>query len=168
MTFLQAGGPGIGLFPDSQWINCVNRTGAALVVGDCVQIDLAGTATETTSDTDGSSRTGLQSSQFAAVIDPAAAAIASGIFGLALDATADNAVGRILVRGGDVVANVASATVAGSPLVPSTNDNQLALAADTTTTDGVKIIGIALEADTVNIAKILFNGVEGFGSLTAV
>ena len=154
-------GPGDGLFPQTIIIEATNRSGGALVIGDVVQLDMGQSATEVDNARPGSSDTDGNNSAYNNVIDPATADLDGGLYGVALEAIADNASGQIQMRGIVASVNVAGATVAGDYLIGTNASNQLSVA---TGTGGEKIIAIAHEADTANIAECLFDGIHGFGS----
>ena len=82
------------------------------------------------------------------------------IFGIALDSIADDAVGRILVRG-RVNAKVHADTAAGSVLMPAADGTMIIR---TGATDG-KLVAIAETDDSAvtNYADVLFDGIHGFG-----
>jgi hypothetical protein len=83
-------------------------------------------------------------------------------FCIALAAAAAGTRVKVQFTGQIAVANVNGGTVAGSCLVPAAASHQMALANQAAPTN-LKIIGIALEADTANLASIIFDGINGFG-----
>lgn len=160
MFVLPTGGPGDGLFPAHIEAVCTNRSGGALAVGDVVVLDLATSATETDNNTPGSADASGNNSGFNSVIDPATAYLKQGIYGVALEAIADDAAGKILFRGvADV--NVATNLDLGESGTPQNASNQLL---EGTGSTGAKIIAIALEDEASNIASCLFDGIHGFGA----
>jgi hypothetical protein len=90
-------------------------------------------------------------------------------FGVALDAVSAGKKGRIGLRG-VFDCNVDGNTAAGNALIISNDaDGQLIpiQAASGTPAEYTKVHGIALEADTDNVASVLFDGINGFAA-TAV
>ena len=155
------GGPGDGLFVDNTEIRATNRSGATTGIGECVMLDLAQSGTEVDNGTPGSSDADGNNSAYNNYIDPAitAPALKHYIFGIALESIADNTSGLICLRG-RVNAAVAAATVAGTALVANA-DGELDVTAGTA---DAKVIAIAEEADTANLADVLFDGINGFGA----
>ena len=149
-------GSASGLWFDEYIVSATNRSGATTAKGEIVMFDLA------QSDGDVSNGTpGAEASGYTNYIDPSVAdALTSYFFGIAVDSIADNAVGRILVRG-RVNARVAAACVAGSALMPAANGEMLIR---TGASDG-KIVAIAEtdDATVTNYADVLFDGIHGFG-----
>ena len=81
------------------------------------------------------------------------------VFGVAQEDIAAAGTGYVMVRG-ITKCNVDGATAAGSCLVPAA-DGQGDVSTGGT---NLKVIAIALEADTSNIATVLFDGWSGFGN----
>jgi len=159
--FAATGGPGDGLFFAGYTCQATNRSGAATGAGEVVMFDLAQSATEVDNGTPGSSDSDGNNSGYNNYIDPAitSPAVKHYIYGIALEAIADNATGPVLVKG-RVVAAVAAATVAGTALVANA-DGEMDVTAGTA---DAKVIAIAEEADVSNLASVLFDGVHGFGA----
>lgn len=154
------GGPGDGLFFDNTVVRITNRSGATTAVGEVVMLNHA-QANEVDNGIPGSSDSDGNNSVYNNYIDPAITSpfLKHSIYGIALESIADNETGRVLFRG-RVNAAVASATVAGTALV-ATADGEMTVAAGT---GDSKVIAIAEEADTSNLANVLFDGINGFGA----
>lgn len=149
------GGPGLGL--DFQAFDRKVIARAAITKGDVVMFDLANADGAVSNNDLLDSASGLVN-----VTLPVTAYLMSGIFAIALEDIADNAQGKVRLCGIVEVANVASATVAGSVLCAANGSGQLIIPGGTTAHDS-KILGRALTADTSNLAPILFDGMAGFG-----
>lgn len=123
--------------------------------------DIAQSATECDNGTPGSSDGDGNNSSYNCYIDPGIAGVADKHFicGIALASIADNAAGRVLIRG-RVNAAVASATVAGTALVANA-DGEMDVTAGTA---DAKVLALAEGADVSNLADVLFDGVHGFGA----
>lgn len=158
--FLPTSGPGNGLYPKGHVVTVTNRSGSAIAKNDCVMFDLGNTATECDNNTPGSSDSDGDNSGFNTVVDPATTELDHGVFGIAQEAIADNASGEVMVRG-VTDANVIGTTVAYSKLTGQNANPQMILG---TGSSGFKIIAIALEADTANVAEVWFDGVGGFST----
>lgn len=159
MTFARTGGPGKGLFFGDHIVQAVNRSGATTGIGEVVMFDMAQGATETDNGTPGSTDTSGPNSSYNSYVDPSiAAATRHFIFGIALESIADDTSGRIQISG-RCTAKVAAATVAGTALVANA-DGEMDVQAGT---GDSKVIAIAEEADTANLAAVLFDGMNGFG-----
>ena len=145
------GGPPHGFRLDDKKAICTNRTGAALVIGDVVELDLV------QGEESDNSRVGNVLSSLANVDLPeTSSSIVCSIYGVALEAIADDARGLIGFQGHFDV-NVDAATVAGGVVSPQDqNVRTIAFAADE------RPIAIALEDDTSNISPCLFDGINGF------
>ena len=148
-----------GLWFDDYIVEATNRSGATTGIGELVMFDLAQSASEVDNSTPGSGDASGANSAYNNYIDPSiAAGQRAYIFGVALEAIADNATGRIQVRG-RCTAKVAAATVAGSLLVGNA-DGEMDIAAGT---GDSKVLAIAEGADVSNQAAVLFDGIAGFG-----
>lgn len=162
MQHLRATGPfdeASGLWFEDYVVTATNRSGDATGIGELVMFDLAQSATEVDNSTPGSSDADGSNSAYNNYINPSiAAGQRAYIFGIALEAIADNATGSIQVRG-RCTAKVAAATVAGSLLVGNA-DGEMDIAAGT---GDSKVLAIAEGADTANQAPVLFDGLAGFG-----
>lgn len=113
-----------------------NRTGSALTVGGVYAFDLTG------SDGDVDPYATDPLDPFANVIACATAHLKGWIFCVALEATANDEVGRFVVRGVvDVLCKESTAVAIGDQIMP-----QNASAAVTKLTDGLAAVGFALEA----------------------
>lgn len=146
------GSPPFGLRLQETKAVCFNRVGAALAVGDVIELDLTQTEAETTN-----SRVGNSASSLSNVVLPETTSNAVvSIYGVALEVIADNASGLIGFVGHFDV-NVDGATAAGGAVGPQ-DDNARTIIFDA---DG-RPIAIALEADTDNISPCLFDGINGF------
>ena len=159
--FLPTAGPGDGLFPSDYIVEATNRSGAATGLGEVVMFDLAQSATEVDNSTPGSSDTDGNNSGYNNYINPAITGpfIKHYFYGVALEAIADNASGRVQVRG-RCTALVAGATAAGTALVANA-DGEMDVATGATDT---KVLAIAEAVDVGNLALVIFDGVHGFGS----
>jgi hypothetical protein len=153
------GGPGDGFWPQNIEFECTNRAGAAATIGQHYALDLANAQAEVDNNTPGSSDGDGNNSGLNCFVDPIITADNLWqIYVVTLEAIADNATGRVCMRG-RVVCNVASAVVAGDALNPAT-DNQLVV---TITSSELPILALALEADVSNLALCLFDGLNKFG-----
>lgn len=154
-------GPGDGMYFAGYVVVATNRSGATTGVGEVVMFDLAQSATEVDNGTPGSSDADGNNSAYNNYIDPAitASQIKHYIYGIALASIADNVSGRVLIRG-RVNAAVASACATGDAFVANA-DGEMDIAAGTS---DAKVIAIAEEADTSNLADVLFDGIHGFGA----
>lgn len=81
------------------------------------------------------------------------------VFGVAQEAIASGATGKVMLRGYTPM-RCDSSTAKGSSLVPAA-DGEGDLATGGT---NLKVIALALEADTSNIANVWFDGLTGFGN----
>lgn len=162
--FLSTQGPGDGLHFAEHIVTATNRSGADSALGECVMFDLAQSAGEVDNGTPGSSDASGNNSGYNCYIDPAitSPAIKHYIYGIVLEAIANDAKGRVLIQG-RVTAAVASATDAGTALVANA-DGELDVTAGTA---DAKVLAIAEGADVSNLATVLFNGLTGFGMDTA-
>ncbi len=156
--------PGNGMYFTGYTILATNRSGATTGIGEVVMFDMAQSATECDNGTPGSSDGSGDNSSYNSYIDPGIAGVADKHYpcGIALESIADNATGKVLLRG-RVNAAVATACVAGTCLVANA-DGELDVTAGTA---DAKVLAIAEEADTSNLADVLFDGVHGFGMDTA-
>ena len=142
------GGPGRGLWPDEIIVSCTFTEAAT--ANDCVQLDLAQTAATGTAPGD--------STPFSTVRDPDTGAapltgLEQGIFGVALETVAAGGVGKVMFYG-LTTCNVDGSTAVGEFLLPAA-DGQLDRGTGAT---GLKVVAIAMEADTANVAACWFNG----------
>lgn len=138
----------------------MNRTGATRAVGDVVRLDnLVSPQAETTS-----SEYGLDSSRYSNAVLPTTAGLKWGLYGIVLEAAADNAKMRVRLQG-RVKANVVGtdATAIGEPLFAANT-------ADTLTSDVTadsKVLGFA-EVVTAGATEqqidILFFGIGMIGN----
>ena len=161
-ALLQAGGAGVGIFPQANYAYFYNRSGGALAKGDVVMVDcVTGPQAESTSTDPG----GEGDSVFSNVDAPTAAGIQYGILAVCVeeDGVADNAKGRFLISGVTDEAFVIRATsniAIGDPLVATTAKNL-----DGVTAVDERVVGIALEAQTTpttrTLSKVWFNGLPG-------
>ena len=162
--FLPTAGPGDGLFPADYIVEATNRTGTATVLGDIVMFDMLQGATEVDNATPGSSDADGNNSAYNNFVVPLITGFMSRAFphGICLEGIADNASGRVLIRG-RVTASVATLTDTGDALVAAA-DHEMVIADGTT---DQRIMAIAESADTANLAPVLFDGINGFGEDTA-
>lgn len=153
--------PGNGMYFVGYTIQATNRSGATTGIGEVVMFDMAQTATECDNGTPGSSDGSGDNSSYNTYINPAITGpfIKHYLYGIVLESIADDASGRVLLRG-RVNAAVASATVAGTALVANA-DGEMDVAAGT---GDSKILAIAEAADAANLADVLFDGIHGFGA----
>lgn len=162
MTAPTAAG-GEGLFPTTTIVKCKYTSATGLTRGDCVQLDLANTTTGLSYDAKGEPGESVWNTVVDNEANAASISKESGYwFGLALEDAAQNDIIRIMFRGNFENANVAAATIEGATLVVQGGSAQLANTV-TATPKGSKIVAIAREDDTANLADVWFNGVEGFG-----
>ena len=152
--------PALGWDPDGNRleVKLTNRSGATTGKGEVVMLDIGGTAAEVTA----LAGPGGSDSPWANYVDTAETdnnvAIA-GIFAIALEEIVNDATGLCLLRGLSTYTAVDGSTIIGSALVPQA-DGELLLAATT----GYKVVALALEADTANVATVLFDGINGLGT----
>ena len=151
--------PPVGWDPDGLRIEVelYNRSGATTGIGEIVMVDIGATATEATA----LAVAGGSDSPWANYVDPDVTLTtygAAGIFAIALEAITDNSKGKCLLRGLSTVTKVAAATAIGTALVPNA-DGEMDVAA----TSKIKIVGIALDADTSNYSTVYFDGINGIG-----
>ena len=93
---LPTSGPGDGLWPADLDIEVTNRSGGALAVGDCVQLDLSQSATEVDNSTPGSSDSDGNNSGYNNVVVPDVTGVERHyIHAIALEVIADNASGKV-------------------------------------------------------------------------
>jgi hypothetical protein len=154
-----------GLRIDNQYAEGVfNRTGAAVEYGDLVMFDLARAQAETTSDT-----IGAETSVFSNFVVPATVGLLHGLFGIVVEEAgiADNAAGRLLIRGiydsayiimgsGNLARNIPLVAINGShdlDGVVAAGEKYLAISMDTATTPTTHVR-----------KKVLFDGIYGFGT----
>lgn len=156
MEIKTVAGPGVGGIHPAELVVTV-KAQEALTKNDICQFDFF-TANSTTMNP------GEDTSPFYLVRDPdtegtSLRTLSCGIFGVAQENIAANATGKVMLRGITDM-NVDGATVKGSCLVPAA-DGQGDVATGGT---NFKVIAIALEADTSNVSKVLFDGLAGFGN----
>ncbi len=149
------GGPGHGWFPADEIVySC--RAGEALSEGDQVAFDFLGSNTTTNQPGDIASKfSNVRYTDSGAVTT---AGINGGVFGIAMEAIANDAQGKVLLRGIYLTANVEAACAEGD-LLTVAEDGRLNIATGST---GDVIVAIALDDDVSNVAPVLFNG-WGFG-----
>jgi len=159
-----------GIAPASNfdvWV--FNRSGATLAVGDVVQFDMNQSQAETTSVVEGA-----EASIWANVIDPVATATGVGIgagsfYAVALESIADNAEGKVRVRGKcQAYVIAASGSVAiGDPLVCAASNNL-----DLIEAAGEPYHAIALSAATTPTARtlidVMFDGIGNTGTFVSM
>lgn len=85
--------------------------------------------------------------------------LSSYVFGVAQEAIASGATGKVMLSGYTTM-RCDGSTVLGSALVPAA-DGEGDLATGGT---NLKVIALACEADTSNLAKVWFDGIHGFGN----
>lgn len=142
-----------GLEVPNQDINCTNRTGSTMVVGDVVMLDMIQADGDTTNATLGST-----GSCWANILVPTTAAIVAGLpLCVALEATANDAVGPFRIEG-IVAAKSANTWILGDDLVGE--NGQLHL--DKTAGATEHVYAFALEAGT-GVENCWLRGVGGFG-----
>lgn len=142
-----------GLEVANKDINCTNRTGSTMVVGDVVMLDMIQTDAGTSNSTLGST-----ASCWANILVPTTAAIVAGLpLCVALETNVNDAVGAYRIEG-IVDAKSTGTWVLGEELVAV--NGQLHL--DNTTAATEKIYAIALAAGTA-VQSCWFRGVGGFG-----
>lgn len=151
MATTTLGAPGVGF--TSETIEITAKSIVALTKGQHAMLDMANSQTVAIT-TGGAAGTSIWNT----MVDITAAGAEAFVIGVAADAIAAGGTGKFILRG-IVTANVDVAVVAGSKLIPAT-DNQFDVSTGAT---GYKIVGIALEADASNLADILFDGINGFG-----
>jgi hypothetical protein len=161
---LTGGGPGDGLFPSQVIVKAL--ADEALTKGDICQFDFQGIQTATSGDGAVTSKIpGNVQSPFYRVRDPDATStggifpLNSYIYGVALESIAARGTGKVMLRG-IVNMNTSTDTIRGSGLVGATSGAGV-LASGVT---NLKILAIALEADTSGFADVWFDGINGFGS----
>jgi len=134
-------------------INCTNRTGTTMVIGDVVMLDMVQADGATTNATLGSA-----TSCWANVLVPTTAAIVAGLpLCVALEATVNDAVGQYRIEG-IVDAKMAGTNVLGDDLVGV----NAALTFDKTVAATEHVFAVALEAGT-GVLSCWLRGVGGFG-----
>jgi hypothetical protein len=154
-------GPGDGIFPMNRVVRATNRSGGTTAKGEIVMFDLAHTeSTEVDNSIPGSSDDLGNNSGYNNYVDPSITAPFNKhyIYGITLEAIADDVDGPVLIQG-RVLAQVATATVAGTALIPNA-DGEMDVAAGTA---DCKVVAISEEVDDANEAMVLFDGVYGFG-----
>lgn len=149
-------------------VEAYNRTGSAVVAGDVVQFDLNQVNSEVTSIDEG-----VAASIFANFLIPVATASGVGIgagsiYGVVQGSIADNAKGKVMLRGiTNAYVIAASGSIAiGDPLVLAT-----AMNCDLIEAAGEPYHAIALEAATTpttrTLKKVLFEGIGNFGTFVS-
>lgn len=138
-------------------VEMYNRTGSALAVGETVAVDLTGSASEATAYSSFDTSTDKDSeSPFRNVITLAAAHDDGWVIAVAMEAIADNAVGKFALKG-VVDIKVADSLAIGARLAPSSS-TATSLVGEA---DGVAICGILLEANAsggIAARPVLFDG----------
>lgn len=148
------GGAGYGWFPAN--IDVKVLASNAFTKGDCGQCDFL----NATSVVPGNAASGFVKFKDPVFTDGTTTSEAAcGVYGICLENIASGAYGMVRLRG-TVVANVDSGCDVSKALLPAT-DGQLD---PSTGGSGKKIIAIGLEADTSNLATVLFDGINGFGA----
>lgn len=151
--------PGGGLDFDSIIVSgCFNRSGSAVLKGDVVMFDTDLTATETTNLIPGDEASGFRN-----FVDPSAAGLLAGLFGVCVEdgGIADDASGKVLVMG-VVDMHVTGSIVALTQIVPvAAAAGEGAAAAGS---GREKVIALTLADEANNLAKCLFDGINGFGT----
>tara|TARA_R100000458_G_C8076116_1_gene112843 strand:- start:59 stop:529 length:471 start_codon:yes stop_codon:yes gene_type:complete len=151
--------PPVGWDPDGSRIEVelINRSGATTGKGEVVMLDIGGTDGDVTA----LGAVGGSDSPWANYIDPDVTVNtygAAAIFAIALEEIANDAQGKCLLRGLSTYTKVDSSTAIATPLVPAA-DGEL----DVAGTSKLKIVGIALDADTSNYSTVYFDGINGMG-----
>ena len=148
-----------GAWADSERIEtfATNRTGSATVVGEVVAFDLMG------SDGDVSVHSSDSLDPFRNVITPIAAHLVGWRFGMCLQAVADNAEGKLMVRGGgDALLTASTNNVTGDLLMP------IAGTTWSKVTDGKVCVAIALDdgstTSTAAVGSVYFDGKASLGA----
>lgn len=136
-----------------------NRTGAARINGDLVQLDIGLTQAETTNTEVGDDASGL-----ANAVTPAAGFVEHGIFGVVFGGGgADDTRIRVRLRGIVNELSVNAATARTDQLVPTATTHAATPAGVSTS----KIIGIPLSTTAgAGLVSALFDGINGFGKAT--
>ena len=152
-TLVSTRNPTVGLNIINVDILCTNRTGSSMVVGDTVMLDMVQADGDTTNATLGDA-----GSCWANILVPTTAALVAGLpMCVALEATANDDVGRFRIEG-IVDAKTAGTWVLGDELVAVNS----ALTLDKVNVDTEHIYAIALEAGT-GVRSCWLRGVGGFG-----
>lgn len=164
--------------PDQEMVEVTNRTGAAVVVGDCLTLDHRRRDVASTSQTLGLSTAGLAnailSNATVNAVAPVASDLATGVYGIVMKAAIDDARTRLLLAGyaasGSVSAAVVLATV--GPISAPTSGTDGIMQIVTVANSGAaaaltrKIIFIPLTATGgAGVTDGWFDGVNGFGSV---
>jgi len=178
MTSFSPSALGRGLSIAEWSINCINRTGTTITRGQCVLVDVTGSATEVI---DADRNTGTNFDPLANVVAPTDAAGLLGWDGIGVIADADvldNEPGQFWVRHPNILCSVDELTAAGSIMTLPTDgataaelrmlDTLATAEAELTAGQVVKIVGFAWEADTTNLALCHFDGYQGFGKFVAI
>lgn len=155
MSVKTVNGPGVGgIHPEP--IVVTMKASEAISQYYICQIDITNAATTTAP--------GLSTSPFYLVRQPDTESgtlrtLSTYVFGVAQEAIAAGATGKVMLRGYTPM-RCDGSTVQGSALVPAA-DGEGDL---TTGGTNFKVIALALEADTSNIANVWFDGINGFGN----
>lgn len=149
------GGPGVGLWLGDVTAYMMVRGGAA-AVGDLMAVDVTDTDAGTTVGT----ALGTETSTFGNMVTPLTAHIIYGLFGVAMEAAADDA--RCLFKFAGFVNINGPATTVGLGY-GAANASKILVATATTT----KTLAIARETSATNpsIKSFAFNGISGFGNI---
>lgn len=149
--------------PDKAFV--YNRTGAARAVGDAVMIDMAQSATETTS-----AAFGDAAGCWANAVLPATALLGHGVFGVVSgllgNAGADNTLLEVTLTAASIDCNVigANAAAPGDPITPA---NGVDTWTSNVLTNGSKIVGICLgttAGPSEEAVACMIDGWGGFGA----
>jgi len=146
-----------GIEPPGEYVViATNRTGAATVVGDVVQFDLL------RGDGDVSTFTGGANSVWGNVVVPTAAGIKLKlIFGVCLEAVADNADLKVMIRG-TTTAACTTGDLEDEPLVAAITG-----AFDSTPAAGEYYWAIAQADESGGLASVYVDGLRGFGQFVS-
>jgi len=152
MTMFLSSGPGAGLEPRRQEVTLTAV--AALTKGDMTAIDPA-------VDTNGR----FYKTRASAAASDTIYGLSVGFRVVALENIATGANGRFLVSGiTDVLVDGTANVAAGQPLCAVANEENMAIA----TTANNKVFGYALAAqaaDSAVLTSVMFNGIDGFGTV---
>ncbi|RMF59237.1 MAG: hypothetical protein D6746_08495 [Bacteroidetes bacterium] len=166
----------VGFSPEPNTARVKNLSGASIEAGDCVALDIAGTQPEVANSGEGGLawKTPVSSSdrgsRYGAVVGVSATPSFNqyyGIFVVALEAAADNAMFEAQISGElDALVydnDVSPAVVQGDDLAAYTSDTHLWNRG----TSGMKVLAIAIEdtAGSPSRTRVLFNGWSGFGQV---
>ncbi len=155
-----AGGPPYGWAPEGDCSRVYNRTGGSVLKGAVLQLDLGQTATESTDNLIGSETSG-----FAAVVAPVSGQLQEGIFCIALEGAAANALMKVQFAGiVDALVGGADAAALYEPLTALATDQVLTSEAPAANS---KVLGLATTvtaAGADELVEILFDGLHGFGN----